>query len=175
MNATQKTFRPVGLAPFERFNLPSTCGCCGRTGLKKTVKMTDGTSIIFMGTGCAMNAMHIDPDNFKAAQKRAQARWDKVGAYRAFLDAIVPQFAGQESKQRAMVECLGAEMFHTWYETGKIGTPSANCARIQAGKLGEMILGHDVDGNPVTSPFAPEDMSIVTAWREYLRNLAKGG
>lgn len=175
MNATQKTFRPVGLTPFERFNLPSTCGCCGRTGLKKTVKMTDGTAIIFMGTGCAMNAMNIDPDNFKASQKRAQAKWDKVGAFRAYLDAIVPQFAGQESKQRAMVEYLGADMFHTWRETGKIGTPHVNCARMQVGKLSAMILGQDVDGNPVTSPFAPEDMPIVIAWRDYLRSVVKAG
>ena len=174
MNTTkQKNFRPVGLSPFERFALPSTCGCCGRENLKKTVKMTDGSAVIFMGTGCAQKAMNVDPDNFKHAQRRAQERWERVEAYRAYLDVIVPQFAGQETKQRAMVEHLS--LFCTWRETGKIGTPTTHNARMQGGKLGAMILGQDVDGNPVESPFAPEDMPIVKAWREYLRNIAKGG
>lgn len=172
MNAT-KIFRPVGLSPFERFNLPSTCGCCGRQNLKRTVKMTDGTAIVFMGTGCAQNAMSIDPDNFKAAQKHAQSRWEKVGAYRAFLNAAVPQLAGQEDKQRAMVDHLG--LFLDWKETGKIGTPSANRARIQFGHLYQMIAGINVDGEAVTSPFSPEDMPIVIAWQDYLRSVVKAG
>jgi hypothetical protein len=135
--------------------------------------MSDGTAIIFMGTGCAQNAMSIDPDNFKASQKRAQAKWDKVGAYRAFLNAIVPRFAGQEDKQRAMVEHLG--LFQDWKETGKIGTPSANRARIQFGHLYQLIAGVNIDGEAVASPFAPEDMSIVIVWRDYLQGVYKAG
>jgi hypothetical protein len=174
MNAT-KTFRPVGLSPFERFNLPSTCGCCGRTGLKKTVKMTDGAAIIFMGTGCAQNAMNIDPDNFRTAQRRAQDKHERIGAYRAFLDAIVPAFAGQEVKQRAMVSYLGPGVFHTWRQSGKIIAPPINCARVQFAILGMMILNQDIDGNPITSPFTSEDMPTVIAWQSYLRSLVRAG
>lgn len=170
---TQKNFRPIGLSAFERFNLPSTCGCCGREGLKKTVKMTDGTTIVFMGTGCAQKAMDIDPDNFKAAQKRTQLRWDRGGAYRAFLDAICPAFAGSEEKQIVLTNCL--DLFGTWEKTGKVGQPSVNNARVQASKLSAMIMGHDVDGNSVTSPFTSEDMPIVVAWRDHLRTIARGG
>lgn len=173
MNTTTAAskFRPVGMSAFERFNMPSTCGCCGREGLKKTVKMTDGAAIVFMGTGCAANAMNIDPDNFKRHQRAAQERWDRSGEHRAFLDAACPQFAGNEAKQTAMVGRLG--LFDGWKSTGKIGTPKTYDARMQVADLCTAILGKNVDDEPVASPFATEDMPIVLAWRDHLRAMVR--
>lgn len=36
----------------------TVCDCCGRGGLKKTVAMSDGVSVVaYYGTGCALKAM----------------------------------------------------------------------------------------------------------------------
>jgi hypothetical protein len=164
---TTRRFRPVGMTAFERFSVPSTCGCCGREGLKKTVKMTDGSTTIWMGTGCAQNAMDIDSDNFRAHQRLAQKSWDNGGAYRAYLDALLPEFVGQHEKQLLLADRLNG--FHAWRETGTFEAWIPARARAQLAIVGSIVLGHDIDGNVVSNPFTADEMEVVRAWHQRLR------
>lgn len=39
----------------------TTCDCCGKTGLKRTVAMTnDGDTVLFLGCTCAANKLNAD-------------------------------------------------------------------------------------------------------------------
>lgn len=60
---------PAGMSFLDRLNTPTECGCCGREGLKKTVKMSGPGGIVWMGTTCAAKAM-----NLGVAQFRTEAR-----------------------------------------------------------------------------------------------------
>ncbi len=103
---TTQNFRPAGMSSQDRLNVPTECGCCGREGLKTTVKMVDDNgSILWMGTGCAAKAMGVGVDLFKRAAKDADAviANENIAAQRAetdrwfaFLDANVPGLAVTE-------------------------------------------------------------------------------
>jgi len=124
MNTTQSVrFRPAHLSTFERFNVPSVCGCCGREGLKKTVKVTNGVTTMFMGTGCAAKACKLSTDAFKAAQGKAAAN-----AHKAFLDMLCPEFAGQSAKQVALVGAWLAR-FEVYDRTGVVQAQDSDTAR----------------------------------------------
>src|SRR5262245_15185847 len=86
---TTTTFRPAGMSFVDRMNVPTECGCCGRSGLKTTVKLagSDG-SIVWMGTGCAAKAMSIGIAEFKALARKADAEVETAeSAARAAIQA----------------------------------------------------------------------------------------
>lgn len=69
---TTTTYRPAGTSALERRNVPTECGCCGRTDLNTTVKLAgDDGSVVWMGTGCAAKAMGIGIPAFRKAAKAA--------------------------------------------------------------------------------------------------------
>ena len=78
--------------------MPTTCGCCGREGLKKTVKVTNGEAVMFMGTGCALKACRMSDKVWQKAQAELEAK-----KYNRFLDIVCPEFAGQWVKQMVLV------------------------------------------------------------------------
>jgi hypothetical protein len=140
MNTTQSTkFRPVHLSAFERFNVPTMCGCCGRDGLKKTVKVSNGVTTMFMGTGCAAKACKLSADGFKSAQGKAAA-----GAHAAFLDMLCPEFAGQWGKQVALVGAWLAR-YEVYNRTGVVLVQEPEDAR-KAYATALEALGIGVDG-----------------------------
>lgn len=110
------TYRPVGTSAQERMNTPDTCGCCGREGLKTTVKLADSAGhITWMGTGCAAKAMGIGVDIFrklaKAADTAAEAdarreffrrQAEEDAAWQSFLDA-----AAGPGDRMAQIKALG--------------------------------------------------------------------
>lgn len=120
MNTTQTIkFRPAATSAMERANVPSVCGCCGREELKKTVKVVsmDGSTVLWMGTGCAAKACGMGVKEFGKSLKREQDAQDdsEIRArdaaaaarhlrWKAHLDAKCPQFAGDVFRQ---LEALG--------------------------------------------------------------------
>lgn len=92
-------FWPAATDAFERMNNPATCQHCGREDLLRTVKMTDGVAVMWMGRGCAAKAMGVGLKEYTKAAKVVQDAWDKVerakqeaahreadNAWQAFLD-----------------------------------------------------------------------------------------
>ncbi len=66
------TYRPAGMSFMDRMNVPTTCGCCDRQGLKTTVKLVGPAGeIVWMGTGCAAKAMGVGVDVFRRAAREA--------------------------------------------------------------------------------------------------------
>jgi hypothetical protein len=57
---TLNGFRYAELARGESLCSPDVCGCCGREGLKKTIKLVapDGVAVWF-GVGCAAKALGV--------------------------------------------------------------------------------------------------------------------
>lgn len=139
MTTTQSVrFRPVHLSAFERFNVPSTCGCCGREGLKKTVKVSNGAATMFMGTGCAAKACKLSTDGFKAAQAKAAAN-----AHHAFLNILCPEFAGESAKQVALIGAWSAR-FEVYERTGVVQAQDTETSRnTYAAALDALGLGVD--------------------------------
>lgn len=139
MQTTPATkFRPVHLSAFERFNVPSVCGCCGREGLKKTVKVSNGVTTMFMGTGCAAKACKLSTDGFKVAQAKAAAN-----AHHAFLNILCPEFAGESAKQVALIGARAAR-FEAYERTGVVQTQDAETSRnTYAAALDALGLGVD--------------------------------
>ena len=112
MNTTQAShaaqslngFRFAELARGENLQSPDVCACCGRDGLKKTVKLInpDGR-VVWFGTGCAARAMGVRPliarDAARAAEMTASeaARRERAAEeqaddarWQAFLDEVAP-------------------------------------------------------------------------------------
>jgi hypothetical protein len=92
-----KSYRPAGMSAQDRLNMPTECSCCGREGLKRTVKLVspDGFTV-WMGTGCAAKAMGIDGPTFRDLAKAADAELEgarraeqaaETARWFAFLDA----------------------------------------------------------------------------------------
>lgn len=94
-------FRPAATSAMERANVPSVCECCGREDLKKTVKVTNGETTLWMGTGCAAKACGIGIKEFGKALKEEQTRHDSAAraAKIAEWDAF---FAAKRARQAAM-------------------------------------------------------------------------
>lgn len=113
MQATK--FRPAPVSAFERFNMPSTCGCCGRQGLKKTVKVTNGETTMFMGTGCALKACRMSDKAWQKAQAELEAK-----KYNRFLDIVCPEFTGQWIKQMALVGVGHTRRTDVYEKTGTV-------------------------------------------------------
>lgn len=51
----------------------TTCECCGRSGLKKTVVLTNGEQEVRYGTECAARAMKVGKRDVEAGVKSAAA------------------------------------------------------------------------------------------------------
>jgi ribosomal protein L37AE/L43A len=83
--ATTLRLRPAATSAQERANVPTTCQCCGREGLKRTVKMTDGAAVLWLGTGCAAKAMGVGIKEYQKAADAVQSEADKAAqaAWRA--------------------------------------------------------------------------------------------
>ncbi len=103
MTTMTKSYTPAGMSSLDRVNTPTECGCCGRQGLKTTVKMAapDG-GIVWMGTGCAAKAMGIDGPTFRDVAREADATIERArqaaanaetDRWFAFLDSQVPGVA----------------------------------------------------------------------------------
>lgn len=60
----------------------TTCGCCGRRGLKRTVALDfeDGTGHTYYGTACAARALNTTPANVERRALEAQAAQDTQNA-----------------------------------------------------------------------------------------------
>jgi hypothetical protein len=68
-------YRFAELGPGESLQSPDACDCCGREGLKKTVKLVNPTGrVVWFGTGCAARAMGLRPLEVRAAKAGAEAR-----------------------------------------------------------------------------------------------------
>lgn len=117
MSNTATKFRPAATSAMERANVPSVCGCCGREELKKTVKVTDGVTTMWMGTGCAAKACGVGVREFSRDLKTAQNAQDAaeraerdrehaahMARWSAHLNARCPAFAGDIFRQ---VQSLG--------------------------------------------------------------------
>lgn len=110
-------FRPAATSAMERANVPSVCECCGREDLKKTVKVTNGETTLWMGTGCAAKACGMGIREFgkalgaeqtaqEAAEKAAEEKaWREHNArWQAHLDARCPALRGDRFRQ---IQALG--------------------------------------------------------------------
>jgi hypothetical protein len=104
MNTTHNGFRFAELARGESLQSPETCDCCGREGLKKTVKLISPSgSVVWYGTGCAARAMSCKPltvrkareaqidaaHEVELAEKRARDHAE-LARWQAFLDLAAP-------------------------------------------------------------------------------------
>lgn len=101
-NATLK-LRPAPMNALDRVSGgPTTCQHCGREDLLRTVKMTDGAAVMWLGRGCAAKAMGVGLREFGRAQKAVQDEADaaerrareaerqaEYNAFQAWLDATV--------------------------------------------------------------------------------------
>lgn len=89
------------LARGESLCSPEVCDCCGREGLKKTVKLISPEGrVVWFGVGCAARAMGCKPPVVRQARQEAidtleeqerRANWDVAQAedarWQAWLDA----------------------------------------------------------------------------------------
>jgi hypothetical protein len=65
-------YRFAELGPGESLQSPDACDCCGREGLKKTVKLVNPAGrVVWFGTGCAARAMGLRPLQEEARQDAA--------------------------------------------------------------------------------------------------------
>jgi hypothetical protein len=71
-------WRAAAVSGFARFNPPTTCGSCGREELNRTVPMTNGDRVVWMGTGCAEKAAGKPAAELRNDHKMAQAALDTV-------------------------------------------------------------------------------------------------
>lgn len=78
MPTLNATFRPAATTALERASMPSTCECCGREGLKRTVKMVNGTAVLWMGVGCAAKGTGVSVREVNAAERVVQKEADAV-------------------------------------------------------------------------------------------------
>lgn len=53
-------------------NEQTTCDCCGRTNLKKTVVLTNGETEVRYGTECAANALRIAKKDVEKELRRVE-------------------------------------------------------------------------------------------------------
>lgn len=119
MDSTTIRFRPAATSAMERANVPSTCQCCGREDLQKTVKVValDGSATLWMGRGCAAKACGMGVKDFGRTMKReqdAQDASDKAAEdasrraedarWQAFLDGRCPELRGNRFAQ---IQALG--------------------------------------------------------------------
>jgi hypothetical protein len=108
------TYRPAATTAFERATMPTTCECCKREGLKRTVKMTNGDAVMWMGVGCAAKGTGISVQEIKRLERDAQQTADDEAAavaraehaaffarWSAHLDALCPPFRGRIALQVA--------------------------------------------------------------------------
>ena len=115
MNAARFTLAALG--PGESLTSPDTCECCGREYLKKTVKVTDGVAVMWMGVGCAAKACGVGIREARKAHKvledaradaervaRAEAHRASMARWTAHLNARCPEHAGDIFRQ---IEALG--------------------------------------------------------------------
>ncbi len=115
---THNGYRYAELARGESLCSPDTCGHCGRTNLKKTIKLITPTgSAVWFGVGCAARAMGVGLKEVKAAKASAEAalafqlrsaRMDEdrkeEAVWQAFLDRHAPAQHGNRFKQ---IEAMG--------------------------------------------------------------------
>lgn len=101
MNTTHNGFRFAELARGESLQSQDVCDCCGREGLKKTVKLISPEGrVVWFGVGCAAKAMGVGVDVAREARKAAieteqdrvkadadRARRQADEAWQTFLDA----------------------------------------------------------------------------------------
>ena len=113
MDTTNNGFRFAELARGESLCSPTTCDCCGREELKRTIKLVHPSGrTVWYGTGCAAKAMSVGERDVKRAREEqvsadskalasAQdaARRAEYAAFQAFLDARVPQHRGERFQQ----------------------------------------------------------------------------
>lgn len=96
----------------------TTCGCCGRVNLKRTVALSfDDADATYYGTTCAAHALRMPAAEVKRAakaaddareaeeQKARKAAFDaEFKAFRDKIDRLVPQLRGNYFRQ---LETLG--------------------------------------------------------------------
>jgi hypothetical protein len=109
---TYTNFRVAATTAIERASMPTTCECCGRENLKRTLKMTNGPSVLWMGVGCAAKGTGVstralskeerelqeyhDSEEAKATQRTANERF---ASWQSFLDARCPELRGNTFEQ----------------------------------------------------------------------------
>jgi len=116
-------YQYAALAPGESLQSPEACDCCGREGLKKTIKLVnpEGRAVWF-GVGCAARALS-EPERLvrkardeqietadKAQRDAAKAAHDaEQGRFSAWLLATVGAFADWDGRpnRAKQLEALG--------------------------------------------------------------------
>ena len=95
-------FRPAATSAMERASVPSVCECCGREDLKKTVKVTNGETTLWMGTGCAAKACSMGIREFgKAlgAEQTAQEAAEKAAEEKAKLEKAAAEAEAKNMRE----------------------------------------------------------------------------
>lgn len=148
--------------------MPTTCACCGREGLQKTVKMTDGETVVWMGVGCAAKAA--------GGARRYARELEKAEANRLtdFCKMLCPEFADRYFERFCLVGVGRAERMAKWDRTGIVPRMSPKDAKIQFG-LAMDALGIGVDGSDHQNPnvgnakFVGDEIDIAL---RYVREIA---
>jgi hypothetical protein len=100
METSMNGYRYAKLAAGESLCSPETCDCCGREGLKKTIKLINPAGCpVWFGVGCAARAMGVAGHEVRAARAdqveaqrqnevraRAEAAAVRDRAWQAFLN-----------------------------------------------------------------------------------------
>lgn len=126
MSTATTRFRPAPMNAFERLSSPTECQRCGRVELRRTVKVTDGDAVLWLGTGCAAKAMGVGlteyhreakavQDAADAAERHARSVADRAqdAAWQAFLDRAAPpwriesDFGGRMAGRFEQIKALG--------------------------------------------------------------------
>lgn len=115
MNSAHNGYRFAEFARGESLQSPDVCDCCGREGLKKTVKLINPEGrVVWFGVGCAARAMScpeklvrreredaIDRERLAARTEQFQKDQAEDAVWQAFLDGASAEHAGNRFKQIA--------------------------------------------------------------------------
>jgi hypothetical protein len=110
-------FRFAELARGDSLQSPDVCDCCGREGLKRTVKLVSpGGTVVWYGVGCAARAMSVGVDVVRAARRdaaaaleanEAVARRERDRAEDAAWQAFLDRAAGPGPDRFSQIQRLG--------------------------------------------------------------------
>jgi len=163
MNTAQQTnaFRPVATNSFETFSMQTTCDCCGRENLKKTVKISDGKVVMWVGVGCAAKKCGMSSKGFLSAQDKAHGH-----RTRNFLNAVCPEFAGRYAVQMEMVGAGSSRREQAFDRSGIIAPMTTEEARLNFLRACEAIGMGPQGDEPTVARLAltREDITIALGY-----------
>lgn len=134
------TFRPIAIS--DTF---TTCDCCGRTGLKKTIVLKDDDDAIrHFGTGCAAKAIH----GYSDASINNRIR----------KEALAAQTLEERRREDASRKAEGAQTALRLMDAGE----SLNHPEVRK--------QHEIWRNCTSNPLAPNPNLPVIGFRDWLES-----